>query len=150
MFPSTLTAPFNDLLFVIPAAAAVILAFNALSSWRARLKAVKLRGPTTSSWMFGVSKDLQHGDSGILFENWATQYGPAFQVPGPFGSRRTVLFDAKAISYFFQKETFTFRQSNFSKKAIANIVSHATCYVPITLLKRLMINHLGWQRSPLC
>ena len=103
-------------------AVSFLLIFKVCRSFTTQLK---LRGPPPSSWLFGVSKDLAKGDSGALFEKWASEFGPAFYVPGPFGSRRIVLFDAKSISYFFTKETFSFRQSEFAKKAIASIVSYS-------------------------
>ncbi|THH01154.1 hypothetical protein EW145_g6961, partial [Phellinidium pouzarii] len=89
---------------------------------RARAKTTKLHGPPASSWLFGVSKEVFKGDSGALFEKWADEYGPVYQIPGPFGSRRTVLTDAKAIAHFYSKETFTFVNSTFTKNAIANLI----------------------------
>ena len=90
-----------------------------------RTKTTKLRGPTGSSWLYGVTRDIHDGDSGALHESWSEQYGNAFQVPIALGSRRIVLFDPKAIAHFYSKETFGYIQNTFTKKAIANLVSYA-------------------------
>ncbi len=104
-------------------ALAAWLGYKMISTWRARARLIKLCGPPSSSWFFGVSKDLFQGDAAAIFEQWFDEYGPAFQYAGPFGARNTVLFDPKAISYFFSKETYTFIQSGFQRKAISSIVS---------------------------
>ncbi|KAI5117516.1 hypothetical protein M0805_009524 [Coniferiporia weirii] len=89
---------------------------------RMRAKTTKLRGPPASSWLFGVSKDVFTGDSATLYEKWADEYGPVYQVPGPFGSRRTVLTDAKAVAHFYSKETFGYVGSKFQKQAVSSLV----------------------------
>lgn len=100
------------------------LGYKILSTWRDRARLVKLRGPPSPGWFFGLSKDLFQGDAAEFFEQWFNEYGPAFQVAGPLGERRTVLFDPKAIGYFFSKETYSFTQSGFQRKAIEGIVSY--------------------------
>lgn len=87
-----------------------------------RVRTTKLKGPPSSSWFFGNSKKIFQGDSGEIHENWAKEYGSVYQVPAPFGGRRVVLMDAKAISHFYTRETFTYVNSTFSKRSIANIV----------------------------
>ncbi|KAI5117593.1 hypothetical protein M0805_004044 [Coniferiporia weirii] len=111
---------------------AVDLFVLAIGSWalykvsqtvRTRSRTTKLRGPPASSWFLGVSKDTFKGDSAaVLFEKWADKYGPVFQIPGPLGSRRTVLTDPKAIAHFYSKETFGYVNSTFTKQAITNLV----------------------------
>ena len=68
---------------------------------RARARTTKLPGPTHRSWLFGVTKDVFEGDSGALYEAWAHTYGTVFQVPGPLGSRYTVIIDPKAVAHYF-------------------------------------------------
>ncbi|KAL5488445.1 hypothetical protein ACEPAI_6563 [Sanghuangporus weigelae] len=82
----------------------------------------KLKGPPSSSWIFGVTKEVFKGDSGALYEQWAKEYGPVYQIPTPLGGRRTILTDPKAVAYFYSKETFTCVQSNFSKRLIENLL----------------------------
>ncbi|KAI5117520.1 hypothetical protein M0805_009528 [Coniferiporia weirii] len=90
---------------------------------RMRAKTTKLRGPPASSWFFGVSQEVFQGDSAAAYyEKWADEYGPVYQIPGPLGSRRTVLTDAKAIAHFYSKETFGYVNSTFSKIAISNLI----------------------------
>lgn len=89
---------------------------------RARARTTKLPGPTHKSWLFGVSKDVFEGDSGALFEGWAQTYGTVFQVPGPFGSRRTVLIDPKAAAHYFAR-TNTYIKNSLAREFIADIVS---------------------------
>ncbi|THH07480.1 hypothetical protein EW145_g3350 [Phellinidium pouzarii] len=89
---------------------------------RARTKTTKFSGPLASSWVFGVSKDISEGDSGAIYEKWADDFGPVYQIPGPFGSQCTVLMDAKSIANFYSKETFTYVNDSFSKQAISSLV----------------------------
>ncbi|KAH8115692.1 cytochrome P450 [Phellopilus nigrolimitatus] len=98
------------------------LAYKVAQTVRMRSKMTKLHGPPASSWLFGVSKDVFLGDSGEIYEKWAEEYGPVYQIPGPFGSRRTVLVDAKAIAHYYSKETFVYVHSTFAKQAISNII----------------------------
>ncbi|KAH8115577.1 cytochrome P450 [Phellopilus nigrolimitatus] len=89
---------------------------------RMRTKMTNLRGPPASSWLLGVSKDVFLGDSGALYEKWAEEFGPVYQIPGPFGSRRTILTDAKAIAHFYSKETFVYVNSAFAKQVLSNLI----------------------------
>ncbi|KAL5488446.1 hypothetical protein ACEPAI_6564 [Sanghuangporus weigelae] len=89
---------------------------------RLRVKTTKLKGPPSSSWIFGVTKEVFKGDSGALYEQWAKEYGPVYQIPTPLGGRRTILTDPRAVAYFYSKETFTYVQSNFSKRLIENLL----------------------------
>ncbi|OCB92139.1 cytochrome P450 [Sanghuangporus baumii] len=96
---------------------------------RLRVKTTKLKGPPSSSWIFGVTKELSNvtkevskGDSGALYEQWAKEYGPVYQIPTPLGGRRTILTDPKAVAHFYSKETFTYVQSNFSKRLIESLL----------------------------
>ncbi|KLO13810.1 cytochrome P450 [Schizopora paradoxa] len=107
---------------VLIGATAVWLLYEVIRALHSRSKGVKLRGPKSTSWLFGLSREtsFQAEDQGALaFENWAKQYGDVYNAPGAFGSTRFVIFDPKAIQYFYSKETFTFVQSTFSKRAIA-------------------------------
>ncbi|KLO13823.1 cytochrome P450 [Schizopora paradoxa] len=112
---------------------ASVVLLGATTSWllyklaralHARSKAVKLKGPKATSWLFGLTREtsFQADDfGGLAYETWAKEYGSVYNAPGAFGSRRFILFDPKAISYFYSRETWTFVQSSFAKKAIASI-----------------------------
>lgn len=115
------------------AAAGAWLLYKLSQAVRMRAKTTKLRGPSASSWLFGVSREVFQGDSGAILENWAEEYGVAYQIPTALGSRRTVLFDPRAIAHFYSKETFGYIQNSFTKKAIANLVRICCLsFVPIS------------------
>ncbi len=130
--------------------AASMILVGATTSWllykilrivQARLRVVKLKGPKATSWLFGLTRETSfEADDlgGLAYETWAKQYGDVYNSPGAFGSRRFVLFDPKAISYFYSKETFTFVQSTFAIKAIAAAVGSTLwrflCYYSILTL----------------
>ncbi|KAI5117518.1 hypothetical protein M0805_009526 [Coniferiporia weirii] len=108
---------------------AVNIFFLAIGSWalyrlsqtaRTRAKMTKLRGPPASSWLFGVYRTGMSAAG--FYEKWADEYGPVYQIPGPLGSCRTVLADAKAIAHFYSKEPFGYVKSKFSKQLIASVV----------------------------
>lgn len=104
------------------ATTAAWLLYKLTQAIRMRVKTTKMRGPPASNWLLGVSREVFQGDSGALFESWSEEYGVAFQIPTALGSRRTVLFDPRAIAHFYSKETFGYVQNSFTKKAISNLV----------------------------
>lgn len=115
------------------------VAFVAVGLWmlykfleraRSRTKATELRGPPPSSWLFGVTKQMFHGDSGLLLEKWATKYGNVYQIPGALGSQQTILLDTKAINHFFAKDTYGYTMDTFTKKAIAKLVRKTVSFSP--------------------
>lgn len=95
---------------------------------RKRVKTTKLNGPPSSSLLFGVTRDIVKGDQGVLYEQWATEYGPVFQIPTMLGGRRTILVDPKAVAHFYSRETFTYVNSKFSKMAISNLIGKGLLY----------------------
>ena len=99
------------------------LAFKLWKRSRAGAQTTKLPGPPSKSWLFGVTKEVNDSDDGgVIFEDWAKEYGDVFQIPGPFGQRRTVLLDPKSLTYVLSKTEFTFLKSKFVKQFIENIV----------------------------
>ncbi|KAG2341448.1 cytochrome P450 [Suillus weaverae] len=53
---------------------------------------------------------------------WATEYGPVFKVPGVFGQSKVILWDPKAISHFFARDTWLYNQTPFTKIAVRSTV----------------------------
>lgn len=98
------------------------LLFRIYQIARARARTTKLPGPTHRSWLFGVTKDVFKGDSGSLYEAWAQTYGTVFQVPGPLGSRQTVLIDPKGIASVFARIN-TYTKNDLAKTFIEDLVS---------------------------
>ncbi|KAI5117517.1 hypothetical protein M0805_009525 [Coniferiporia weirii] len=90
---------------------------------RVRAKMTRLRGPPASNWLFGVFREAFMGESAAnLYEKWADEYGPVYQIPGPLGSRRTVLTDAKAVAHFYSKEPFGYVKDSFSRQIAISVV----------------------------
>ncbi|KAG2125473.1 cytochrome P450 [Suillus clintonianus] len=79
---------------------------------RSRLKTTQLRGPPRTSFIYGVSHDLDSShDSGAMYEHWATEYGVVYMIPGVLGQTITVLCDPKAIAHLYARETWTYMQT---------------------------------------
>ncbi|KAF8148841.1 cytochrome P450 [Crassisporium funariophilum] len=85
-------------------------------------KTTPLTGPHNPSLMFGLHRQLNESDdAGVIYEGWAAKYGPAFRVPGGFGSSRVVICDPKANAHFYSKETFGYIQTKLSRVFIENL-----------------------------
>ena len=81
-----------------------------------RLRTPKLRGPPSSSWLFGATQEIfESSDLGILYGNWEKKYGAVYEIPTGVGSRILVLADPKAIGHFFAKDTSTYHQPEVRK-----------------------------------
>ncbi|KAG2146815.1 cytochrome P450 [Suillus clintonianus] len=80
-----------------------------LRALRWRLKTTQLRGPPRTSFVYGVSHDLESShDSSAMYEQWATRYGVAYMIPSVLGQTTIVLCDPKAIAHFYARETWTY------------------------------------------
>lgn len=85
-----------------------LLVFSRLRRKRSRLR---LQGPPSASWIFGVSKDLfQAMNVSPTFVVWSKTYGPAYKIPLSLGDEAIVLVDPKAISTFFERDTSVYQQ----------------------------------------
>lgn len=83
----------------------------------------KLNGPPNPSLLFGSYRLLNESDDpGLIYEHWEQEYGPAFRVPGGFGSSRIVICDPRANAHFYSKETFGYVQTKLSRVFIENLV----------------------------
>ncbi|KAL4064491.1 cytochrome P450 [Scleroderma yunnanense] len=94
-------------------AAAVIAAFwtlrIAIRVARRTFKTTRLRGPPRKSLIFGASKDLlKSSDAGSIYEGWAKEYGPVYEVPTTLGGNKIVLCDPKSIAHYYSRETWTY------------------------------------------
>lgn len=75
-------------------------------------RTTKLKGPANPSFLLGVSRDIFTApDHGAVYENWEKEYGSIFEVPSTLGEKVVVLCDPKAITHFFSKDTYTYRQT---------------------------------------
>ncbi|KAJ6615465.1 cytochrome P450 [Mycena sp. CBHHK59/15] len=82
----------------------------------------KLNGPPSESFIFGVSQRIAKStDGGILYQEWAAQYGPVYQIPTAFRGSRTILCDPKAVNYFYSMERSVYIKSKLSRAVISNL-----------------------------
>lgn len=82
-----------------------------------------LRGPPTTGWLWGTSKTLAaSGDQAQIYEQWATQYGHVYRVPGALGLSQIVLCDPKAVAQLYLKGTFTYVRTTLSRIVIEAFV----------------------------
>ncbi|KAH7925025.1 cytochrome P450 [Leucogyrophana mollusca] len=83
---------------------------------RRRLRSTPIRGPPNPSFVFGAGQVLLKAeDPGAVYEKWVAEYGLVFKVPSALGKSRIVLFDPKAISHFYTKETYTYVPTTLSR-----------------------------------
>ncbi|CAA7269644.1 unnamed protein product [Cyclocybe aegerita] len=104
-----------------------VLAWVLFAAWRKVQsirsdKTTRLNGPASQSFIFGVYRHTNEAeDPGAVYEEWALQYGPAFRVPGGFGSSRIVICDPRANAHFYSKETFGYIQTKLARVFIENL-----------------------------
>ena len=85
---------------------------------------MKLNGPPSESFLFGVSKDLHDApDIGAVYNDWEKTYGSMYEITSTLGSKILVLGDPKAIAHFFTKDTWTYNQLTFFKALTRQLVS---------------------------
>ena len=100
------------------------LLFSVLKKHFARSKTTQLNGPDNPSILFGLYRRINESqDPSALYEEWALKYGPAFRIPGGFGSSRIVICDPRANAHFYSKETFGYVQNKISRIFIEILVS---------------------------
>lgn len=109
---------------VLTALALLWLASKFVQSTWHKHHTTPLNGPASPSILFGVHRYLKESDDpGILYEQWAAEYGPVFRIPGGFGSSRVAVCDPKASAHFYAKDTFGYVQAGLMRVIIENIVS---------------------------
>ena len=115
-------------------AAAVIVAIWTLHATvlaaRRKFKTTRLRGPPRTNLIYGCSKDLFKSIvTGSLFEQWAKEYGPVYEVPTTLGGNKIVLCDPKAIAHFYARETWTYLLLPSTRRFMERNVGHVTQWV---------------------
>ncbi|KAJ6487643.1 cytochrome P450 [Mycena sanguinolenta] len=81
--------------------------FYALLKRFGRLRSTRLKGPSSRNFLFGIMPQILNApDNGVLYEEWASQYGSVFSIPATFSSRSVVLTDPKTIAHFAARETY--------------------------------------------
>ncbi|KAG1797326.1 cytochrome P450 [Suillus plorans] len=88
-----------------------------------------IRGPQSPGWVFGFAKILLNSTATTeLYERWAREYGPVYKVPDIFGRSRVILWDPKAISHFFARDTWLYNQTPFSKIVIRTTIGRGVLW----------------------
>ncbi|KAF7328940.1 hypothetical protein MVEN_02523900 [Mycena venus] len=78
-----------------------------------------LKGPSSTfhNFFFGVMPYLRSApDAGAIYEEWASEYGEVFSVPGFLGSRSIIFTDPKTIAHFAAGETYGYVSTPHSKR----------------------------------
>ncbi|KAG1733369.1 cytochrome P450 [Suillus paluster] len=90
-----------------------------LKEYRQRLRTTRIRGPESPSWVFGFAKTLLDSTAATeLYECWSKEYGSVYKVPYVLGESRVILWDPKAVSHFFARDTWLYHQTPFHKIAL--------------------------------
>jgi hypothetical protein len=128
VFPANIPESFNRVLQHVPSLSPfnTIVACTALWAFvklirmsRQRLRTTRLKGPESSSFVYGVGKmTFGVADPASVYELWAQKYGAVYEVPSTLGSRRIVLCDPKAIAHFHSKDTWTYVRTPLTKVAL--------------------------------
>ncbi|SJL11872.1 uncharacterized protein ARMOST_15283 [Armillaria ostoyae] len=83
----------------------------------------KLRGPSSQSWLFGLGRVIHDAeDAGLLYEQWASEYGSVFSFPGFLGQQSLVLCDPKAVAHLYANEGFGYVKMQLSRNFIEIMV----------------------------
>ncbi|KAI6100982.1 cytochrome P450 [Pisolithus croceorrhizus] len=94
-----------------------------IQAFRKRFRTTRLRGPKSTSLLFGVAKDLfASSDTGTIFEEWSKEYGVAYEVPMIFGKKRIVLCDPKAAAYLLSKDTWSYVGTTGAKEHMSRTI----------------------------
>ncbi|KAG6839924.1 hypothetical protein C0991_010334 [Blastosporella zonata] len=87
------------------------LAVSLVIYHRSATRSTPLRGPK-GSWLFGLAREILATDEhALMFENFATQFGSIFQIPGLLGSVDVVVCDPRAVAHILSKDTYSYQQT---------------------------------------
>jgi hypothetical protein len=114
-FISTWTLRFGAVDAGILLASGVICFILARRFWGRR--ATPLKGPPSKNLLFGQMPYLMRApDIGVVYEEWAHEYGSVFSIPTGLGGQKVVLTDPKALTHFSAKETYGYIHSPQAKR----------------------------------
>ncbi|KAG1733129.1 cytochrome P450 [Suillus lakei] len=107
----------------------ILASLYLLQVYRRRQRTTRIRGPPSPSWLFGFAKTLLDSTATAeLYECWATEYGPVYKVPGVFGQSKVILWDPKAISHLFARDTWFYNHTPFNKIAIRTTIGRGVLW----------------------
>lgn len=100
-----------------------------LQVYRQRNRATRILGPQNPSWLFGFAHTVNSAAIITdLYERWAIEYGPVYKVPHVLGLSKVILWDPKAISHFFARDTWLYNQTPFNKAVVRTIVGRGVLW----------------------
>lgn len=109
-------------------------------------RTTRIQGPRSSDWVFGFSKILLDSSTASqLYESWASEYGSIYRVPYALGDSRVVLWDPKAISHFFARDTWLYNQTPFNKIGVRLAVCPFTSLCQLKYTSALL-RPTDWKR----
>ncbi|OJA09904.1 hypothetical protein AZE42_06198 [Rhizopogon vesiculosus] len=115
----------------------LLASLHILRGYRERQQTTRIRGPESSSWVFGLATTLLDSAIGSqLYDDWAREYGPVYRVPYVLGESRVVLWDPKAISHFFGRDTWMYNQTPFNKLAVRMLLGRGLLWADGEIHKR--------------
>ncbi|EIW78642.1 cytochrome P450 [Coniophora puteana RWD-64-598 SS2] len=76
------------------------------TSTRSRICTTPLRGPPSSSVLYGVARAIEDApDPAVLYEEWERTYGGVYKAPFTLGMHRLVLCDPRALAHMWARDT---------------------------------------------
>ncbi|KAG1839565.1 cytochrome P450 [Suillus subalutaceus] len=107
----------------------ILASLYRLQVYRQRQRTTRIRGPQSPSWVYGFAKTLI--DTTItsdLYEQWAKEYGPVYKVPHLLGQSKVILWDPKAVSHFFTRDTWFYNQTPFTKMSLELVMGRGVMW----------------------
>lgn len=138
-------APLKDLCLAGPLpclttciAVLILASLYFLRIYRQIQRTTRIRGPHSPSWVFGFAKTvIDSTATSELYEHWANEYGPVYKIPHVLGQSRVILWDPKAISHFFARDTWFYNQTPFNKISIQATVCPFACFCSSKIITSL-------------
>ncbi|KAF7291767.1 hypothetical protein HMN09_01236300 [Mycena chlorophos] len=116
------SSPVTDIAVLLGTVWLLTKLFTRLIASRSATKGTRLRGPPRASLLFGVGHILlQAEEPATIFEDWATTYGGAFEIPAPFGQKCLILTDPRAVNHFYASERAVYVKPTMMRRLIGNI-----------------------------
>ncbi|KAJ7983088.1 cytochrome P450 [Mycena polygramma] len=97
----------------------------------------KLCGPPSTSRILGLTGFmLKSPDGHVHYEEWAARYGPVFEMPLPFGRKKIVLTDPKALLHFYSSERAVYAKTENERAFLAKTFGRGVLWAEGEVHKR--------------
>ncbi|KAI9062669.1 cytochrome P450 [Trametes sanguinea] len=87
---------------------------------------LKLRGPPSSSWLFGNLKEKHLSGDDLLNDQWAKEYGPVCIIREFFSMPVLMLTDTRAINHVLTHSAHYFKPSQ-AQRDLSRLLGTGTC-----------------------